>query len=169
MEQCCAQTCSTPSPGWKAFLLLLSLRSNEVMPRSCAGPGQALLSQLQMPRSLSSSQQAQPDSRQHPPDGRGLNSSLSSMPFFDPVILSATSSSLLDRGGSHKSHLLSAPPAGALANACILPAELPMCEVVTCELCFTSICSGLHDPATKSAIPHISMLPVHTHPLTPIN
>lgn len=69
------------------------------MPRSCAGPGQALLSQLQMPRSLSSSQQAQPDSRQHPPDGRGLNSSLSSMPFFDPVILSATSSSSLDRGG----------------------------------------------------------------------
>ena len=129
--------------------------SNGVTLRSCAGPGQALLSQLQMPRSLSSSQQAQPDSRQPPPDGRGLNSSLSSMPFFDPVILSATSSSSLDRGG--KFHLLSASPAGSLASACILPAETALYEVVTGESCISAVVA-VHCMPLQPSLPSVDCL-----------
>ena len=71
--------------------------------RGCAGPGQALLSQLQMPRSLSSGQQAQRDASQPLPDEWGLPQSFSNMPFFDPAVLSATSSSCVKQGECSKS------------------------------------------------------------------
>lgn len=63
-----------------------------------AGPGQALLNQLQMPQSLTSDQQAQSDKRQSVPDEWALPQSFSNMPFFDPAVLSATSPSFPQRG-----------------------------------------------------------------------
>ena len=72
----------------------------------CAGPGQALLSQLQMPRSLSSGQQAQRGASQPLPDEWGLPQSFSNMPFFDPAVLSATSSSYVKQGElQHSLHM----------------------------------------------------------------